>query len=349
MKESETFDDFNTKFSKIVSTCFNLGEPIPQHKVVKKILRSLLERFRPKVVAIEENKDLNSLLVEELVRNLQTFEAVHCQVKKGKDIALISSSSMDDHDTCNPDSDTDDEHFEAYLARKLQKIWINRKNFNKKDSSNSKPPYSSNSKPPFTSNSKPHFKGKFVSKTEQNYSKGTTKPIKCFECQGYGHTASKCANRKEKNRSKALNVAWDENSDEDVSEPDSPSSKSGKFITFMALLNISSVQESKSEDDLDINQISDEEQEGDEAYQKLLLESMRMSKISEKRALKLKAMEEKNSLLQTSLTDSQSKVRQLEDQRAILSDKLILAGQENNCLQQKYQKSETELIKLQMS
>ena len=41
MKDSETFDEFNSKLSKIVNSSFNLGEPIPQHKVVKKILRSL--------------------------------------------------------------------------------------------------------------------------------------------------------------------------------------------------------------------------------------------------------------------------------------------------------------------
>ena len=57
-----------------------------------------------------------------------------------------------------------------------------------------------------------------------------------------------------------------------------------------------------------------------------------MLKISEKRALKIKAMDENNSSLQAALTDSQSKVRRLEDQRAILSNKLIIAGQENDRL-----------------
>ena len=88
----------------------------------------------------------------------------------------------------------------------------------------------------------------------------------------------------------------------------------------MALSNTSSVQESKSEDDIDINKISDEEQ-ANEDYQKLFQESVKMSKTSEKRALKLKAMEEKNTSLQAALTNSQSKVRQLEDQHVILSNK----------------------------
>ena len=52
-------------------------------------------------------------------------------------------------------------------------------------------------------------------------------------------------------------------------------------------------------------------------------------------------MDEKNSSLQAALTDSQSKVKQLEDQRAILSNKLIIAGQENDRLLQQSQKIET--------
>ena len=72
MKEFETFYEYNAKLSKIVNLSFNLGEPIPHPKFVKKIPRPLLERSCPKVVAIEEYEDLNSLSVKELIGNLQT-------------------------------------------------------------------------------------------------------------------------------------------------------------------------------------------------------------------------------------------------------------------------------------
>lgn len=55
MKDNETFDEFNAKLSDLVNSSFNLGETIPNHKVVKKILRSLPERFHTKVIAIEEH------------------------------------------------------------------------------------------------------------------------------------------------------------------------------------------------------------------------------------------------------------------------------------------------------
>lgn len=56
--------------SNIVNSSFNLGEPILENKAVKKILRSLTERFYAKVVAIVEHTDLNTLSVEELVGNM---------------------------------------------------------------------------------------------------------------------------------------------------------------------------------------------------------------------------------------------------------------------------------------
>ena len=43
-------------------------------KVVRKILRSLSARFRPKVTAIKESKDIDSMRVDELVGSIQTYE-----------------------------------------------------------------------------------------------------------------------------------------------------------------------------------------------------------------------------------------------------------------------------------
>ena len=165
---------------------------------------------------------------------------------------------MDETKNSNSSCDLDDAKFEAYFTRKCKKMWKNKKAFTRKDSMNPKA----------------SSKGEFVPKMERNKSEGTSKPIQCFECQEYGHTIAKCANRKEKSKGKALNVAWDEEFNKEVSKPDSPSSESGKFIFFMALSNTSSVQESKSEDDLDTND-SDEEQT-DEDYQKLFQEFIRM-------------------------------------------------------------------------
>ena len=54
MDEDESFDEFYAKLKDIVNSTFNLGEQIPESKIVKKILRSLLERFHSKITVIEE-------------------------------------------------------------------------------------------------------------------------------------------------------------------------------------------------------------------------------------------------------------------------------------------------------
>jgi len=61
-------------------------------KLVRKILRSLPERFDMKVIAIEEAQDISSLKVDELIGSLQNFEInINSKIdKKGKGTAFIS-------------------------------------------------------------------------------------------------------------------------------------------------------------------------------------------------------------------------------------------------------------------
>ena len=57
MSDDETFDEFYAKLNDIVNFAFNLGEVYDQPKVVRKVLRSLTEDFRPKVTIIIESTD----------------------------------------------------------------------------------------------------------------------------------------------------------------------------------------------------------------------------------------------------------------------------------------------------
>ena len=74
MEEDETFDEFYTKLKDIVNSAFNLGESIVKSKIIRKILRSLSERFHAKITVIEEVKDIDKIPLTELVGNLQTYE-----------------------------------------------------------------------------------------------------------------------------------------------------------------------------------------------------------------------------------------------------------------------------------
>ena len=74
MEEDENFDEFYAKLQDIVNSAFNLGESILKSKIVRKILRSFLEKFHAKITVIEEVKDIDQIPLTELVGNLQTYE-----------------------------------------------------------------------------------------------------------------------------------------------------------------------------------------------------------------------------------------------------------------------------------
>ena len=70
MSNDESFDEFYAKLNVIVNSAYNLGEICDHSKIVRKILRSLTEDFRPKVTAITESKDVDSIPVDEIVGSL---------------------------------------------------------------------------------------------------------------------------------------------------------------------------------------------------------------------------------------------------------------------------------------
>jgi hypothetical protein len=87
----EIFGEFYSKMSDLRNSMVSLGKPISDVKLIRKILRSLSERFRIKVTTIEERNDLEEMKIEELVGSLQTYELSLPPVKKLKTIALKAS------------------------------------------------------------------------------------------------------------------------------------------------------------------------------------------------------------------------------------------------------------------
>ena len=98
MFDDESFDEFYAKLNDIVNSAFNLGEVYDQPKIVRKILRSLTEDFRPKVTAISKSKDVDSIPIDELIRSLQSYESNLPKTNKFKSMALksVDDSGFDD-------------------------------------------------------------------------------------------------------------------------------------------------------------------------------------------------------------------------------------------------------------
>ena len=131
MEEDESFDEFCAKVKDIVNSAFNLVETILEPKIVRKVLKSLPERFHTKITAIEESKDIDKIPLTELVGNLQTYELGLSRIGKsgkGKSMALKAISSDIDES-----SDDEDSKMKSYITRQFKKFMknTNGRNFDK--------------------------------------------------------------------------------------------------------------------------------------------------------------------------------------------------------------------------
>ena len=131
MEEDKSFDEFYTKLKDIINSTFNLGETIPKPKIVRKVLRSLPERFHAKISAIKESKDIDKIPLTKLVGNFQTYKLGLTRIGKtgkGKSMALKAKSSETDESF-----DDEDSKMKSCITRQFKKFMknANRRNFDK--------------------------------------------------------------------------------------------------------------------------------------------------------------------------------------------------------------------------
>ena len=178
MEEDESFDKFYGKLNDIVNSAFNLRETIPKPKIVKKVLRSLPERFHAKITTIEESKDIDKIPLTELVGNLQTYELGLIGIgKSGKSKSMAQKTESNDMDES---SDDEDSKMKSYITRQFKKFMknANGKSFDKdrRQSSSSQ------------------FKSQDNGKKDARDGGQYTVPAgpKCFGCQGFSHMKQEC-------------------------------------------------------------------------------------------------------------------------------------------------------------
>ena len=173
MEEDESFDEFYAKLKDIVNSAFNPRETIPKPKIVRKVLRSLPERFHAKITVIEESKDIDKIPLTELVGNLQTYELGLTRIgksSKGKSMALKAKSSDTDES-----SDDEDSKMKSYITRQIKKFM---KNANGKG-------FDKDCRQSNSSQFKSQDKGKKDARDGGQYI--VPAGPKCFGCQGFGH------------------------------------------------------------------------------------------------------------------------------------------------------------------
>ena len=123
MEEDESFNEFYAKLRDIVNSAFNLGETIPEPKIVRKVLKFLLERFYTKIIVIEESKDIDKIPLTELIGNLQTYELGLTRIgKSGKSKSMALKAKSSDTDESSNDEDS---KMKSYITKQFKKFMKN--------------------------------------------------------------------------------------------------------------------------------------------------------------------------------------------------------------------------------
>ncbi|GAV66639.1 zf-CCHC domain-containing protein/UBN2 domain-containing protein [Cephalotus follicularis] len=209
------------RFTNIINSLQSLNKCYTNSEMVRKILRCLPKSWMPKVTAIEEAKDLNTLPLEELLGSLMTHEMTiknhedeEEQDKKKKKVIAFKSSTVD-----SSNEDSDDEM--ALIIRRFKKYLANKK-FGSK-----------------------HFKKTLPSKSETK-----KEEIICFECNKPGHYKSECPRLKKAKdtikKKEAMLATW---SDSDESSSEEEENQEVAQLALMAF--------NDSDEDEDENEVSE--------------------------------------------------------------------------------------------
>jgi hypothetical protein len=100
MKEDETVGKYFLRVEGMVNSMKALGETIGEPSLVHKILRSLPDRFNPKVSAIEELNDLKTLSFDQLLGMLIAYEM---RIVTDKPTSREASFKEDKNEDSKPD------------------------------------------------------------------------------------------------------------------------------------------------------------------------------------------------------------------------------------------------------
>jgi hypothetical protein len=119
--------------SDLKNSMVSLEKSVSDVKLIRKILKSLPERFRIKVTTIEESKDLKEMKIEELVGSLQTYELSMPTIKKMKTIALKASKQKTK--VSSEEDSEKEEDVVAMLTKNFRRLMRNDR-FEKKISEN---------------------------------------------------------------------------------------------------------------------------------------------------------------------------------------------------------------------
>ncbi|GJZ34294.1 hypothetical protein Tco_0580111 [Tanacetum coccineum] len=132
--EEESIDNAFARFNTIITSLKTLDEGFSIKNYVRKFLRALHPKWRAKVTAIEESKDLTSLSLDELIGNLKVYEVI---IKKDSEIvkdkreqsrSLALKAKKESSNDNSSTSESEDEEY-AMAVKEFKKFFKKRERF----------------------------------------------------------------------------------------------------------------------------------------------------------------------------------------------------------------------------
>ncbi|GKC39451.1 zf-CCHC domain-containing protein, partial [Tanacetum coccineum] len=171
--KEESIDNGFARFNTIITSLKALDEGFSSKNYVRKFLRALHPKWRAKVTAIEESKDLTSLSLDELIGNLKVYEVIikkDSKMVKGKrelnrSLALKAKKESSDEDSST--SDSEDEEY-VMAVRDFTKFFKRRGRFVRQ----------------------PHDERKSSQRNKDD--KNGKGKRKCFKCEDSNHLIREC-------------------------------------------------------------------------------------------------------------------------------------------------------------
>ncbi|CAM8905374.1 unnamed protein product [Rhodiola kirilowii] len=231
--KDESLDDFYTKFQIIVAQLNSLDEVLPQCKVTHQFMQALGSRWDTVTTALQAQKGIKDITLEELVANLQSQAGIterkmaRRQAGKSQAIALKVEKALDIAQVNLPSKGEDEEI--ALLTRAFKMVNTSR----------------GQNRGTFGGGRNNQRMNKGSSSEESKAKTGAKEERTCFHCQKKGHLAKDCYNKKKgeppaPREAQAMFAAWGD-SDEEQSDK-----KRAKEPCLMANSANSEVNESDS-------------------------------------------------------------------------------------------------------
>ncbi|GJY14463.1 zf-CCHC domain-containing protein [Tanacetum coccineum] len=234
--DDETIDCAFSRFNTIITSLKALDESFSSRNHVRKFLRALPSKWRPKVTAIEESKDLSKLSLDELIGNLKVYEVilekdleiVKNKKEKYKSLALKAKQVLSDDDTSS--SDSNDEEY-AMAVSDFKKFFRRRGKFVRQ-------PY----------DDKKNF---------QKIKKERREDRRCFKCGDPNHLISDCPKNSSGDQKAFVVGSWSDSGDDSKKEEICLMAHSNKVLSDNLYYSSSSLDNESRENEYDkLGQIS---------------------------------------------------------------------------------------------